>query len=71
MEKNSETLNVVYIVKEKGILLDDISIRDFLLSPLEDKITDLMDFNFVALKVNDDQETAVEVFKNMIELLCR
>ncbi len=61
--KNSETLNVVYIVNEKGILLDDISIRDFLLSPLEDKITDLMDFNFVALKVNDDQETAVEVFK--------
>lgn len=61
--KNSETLNVVYIVNEKGILLDDISIRDFLLSPLEDKINDLMDFNFVALKVNDDQETAVEVFK--------
>lgn len=61
--KNSETLNVVYIVNEKGILLDDISIRDFLLSPLEDKVNDLMDFNFVSLKVNDDQETAVEVFK--------
>lgn len=61
--KNSETLNVVYIVNEKGILIDDINIREFLLSPLEDKVNDLMDFNFVSLKVNDDQETAVEVFK--------
>lgn len=61
--KNSETLNVVYVVNEKGILIDDITIREFLLSPLDDKVSDLMDFNFVALKVNDDQETAVEVFK--------
>jgi len=61
--KNSETLNVVYVVNEKGILIDDITIREFLLSPLEDKVSDLMDYNFVALKVNDDQETAVEIFK--------
>ncbi len=61
--KNSETLNVVYIVNEKGILIDDLTIRDFLLSPLDVKVKDLMNFNFVALKVNDDQETAVEVFK--------
>lgn len=61
--KNSETLNVVYVVNEKGVLIDDINIREFLLSPLQDKVTDLMDFNFVSLKVNDDQETAVDVFK--------
>lgn len=61
--KNSETLNVVYIVNEKGILIDDINIREFLLSPLEDRVNELMDYNFVSLKVNDDQETAVDVFK--------
>ncbi|MCX6170467.1 MAG: magnesium transporter [Ignavibacteriales bacterium] len=61
--KNSETLNVVYVVNEKGVLIDDITIREFLLSPLDDKVSDLMDFTFVSLKVNDDQETAVEVFK--------
>ncbi len=61
--KNSETLNEVYVVNEKGILIDDINIREFLLSPLEEKVNDLMDFNFVSLKVNDDQETAVDVFK--------
>ncbi|MBA4406824.1 magnesium transporter [bacterium] len=61
--KNSETLNVVYIVNDKGILIDDINIREFLLSPLEDRVNELMDYNFVSLKVNDDQETAVDVFK--------
>lgn len=61
--KNSETLNVVYVVNEKGILIDDITIREFLLSPLEEKVSDLMDYNFVALKVNDDQESAVDIFK--------
>ena len=61
--KKSETLNVVYVVNEKGLLIDDINIREFLLSPLDEKVNDLMDFNYVSLKVNDDQETAVDVFK--------
>ena len=34
-----------------------------LLAPLESKIADLMDENFVELNVHDDQEKAVEVFK--------
>lgn len=61
--KHSETLNVVYVVDENGFLIDDIKIREFLLSPLEDKVSDLMDFNFVSLKVNEDQESSVKVFK--------
>jgi magnesium transporter len=61
--KDSETLNVIYVVDEKGMLLDDIRIREFLLSPLEEKVTDLMNYNFVSLKVNDDQETAVGLFR--------
>ncbi len=61
--KNSETLNVVYIVDHRGMLVDDLRISEFLLSPLETKVIDLMDFHFVSLKVNDDQETAVELFK--------
>jgi len=61
--KDSETLNIIYVVDEKGKLIDDIRIRDFLFAPLEAKVNDLMDGNFVSLKVDDDQETAVEVFK--------
>ncbi len=61
--KDSETLNVIYIIDEKGKLIDDIRIREILLSPLERRLSDLMDGNFVHLVANDDQETAVEVFK--------
>jgi magnesium transporter len=61
--EDKETLNILYVVDEKGKLLDDIKIREILLAPLDKKIADLMDENFVALHVTDDQETAVEIFK--------
>jgi len=61
--KNKETLNVVYVVDDKGKLIDDIKIREFLLAPLETKVIDLMDENFVAVNVFDDQETTVSVLK--------
>lgn len=61
--KDSETLNIIYVVDAKGKLIDDIRIREVLLAPLESIIADLMDENFVELNVHDDQEKAVEVFK--------
>ena len=57
--KASETLNIIYVVDAKGKLIDDIKIRDVILAPLERKIADLMDENFVELNVHDDQEKAV------------
>ena len=60
---DSETLNVIYIVDERGKLIDDIRIREVILSPLDRKIFDLMDEHFTALNVHDDQEKAVDVFK--------
>jgi magnesium transporter len=60
--KDSETLNVLYVVDEKGILIDDIRMREILLAPLDVIIADLMNQNFVALKPTDDQETAVNAF---------
>jgi magnesium transporter len=61
--QDSETLNVVYVVDEKGTLVDDVRIREFLLTPLTRRVSDLMDRQFVALQTMDDQETAVAVFK--------
>ena len=61
--KDSETLNIIYVVDEKGKLVDDIRIRDIILALPESKVSDLMDENFVALHVTDDQEKAVQVFK--------
>ncbi|HEX5709331.1 MAG TPA: magnesium transporter [Pyrinomonadaceae bacterium] len=60
--RDSETLSVIYVVNERGELIDDIRIREFLLAPPENKISDLMDHRFVALKATDDQEEAVLVF---------
>lgn len=61
--KNKETLNILYVVDDKGKLIDDIKIREILLAPLDSKISDLMDENYVALNVYDDQEKAVEMFR--------
>src|ERR1043166_8133113 len=61
--RNSETLNVLYVIDERGHLLDDIRVRDFLLAPLDKRVSDLMDREFVALKATDDQEAAATAFK--------
>ena len=31
--QDSETLNVIYVVDEQGLLIDDVRIREFLLAP--------------------------------------
>jgi magnesium transporter len=61
--KNSETLNLVYVTDSNGYLIDDIRVRHFLLSPLNTKVSDLMDHQFVSLNAKDDQEKAIDIFK--------
>jgi len=61
--KNSETIDVIYIIDELGGLVDDIRIRDLLLAKPNDVVADIIDGRFVALNVYDDQEHASQVFK--------
>ena len=61
--RDSETLNVLYVVDERGKLIDDVRIREFLLRPLTAKVSEIRDENFIALRVNDLQEEAVNVFR--------
>ncbi|TMI85644.1 MAG: magnesium transporter [Bacteroidetes bacterium] len=61
--KDSETINVIYVINDKGELLDDIRIRDFILNPPDKKVSELMDERVITLHAYDDQETASEVFK--------
>ncbi|HEY2139198.1 MAG TPA: magnesium transporter, partial [Chthoniobacterales bacterium] len=61
--QDSETLNVIYVVDERGKLIDDLRMREFLLRPLEAKVSDFRDRLFVALKVNDSQEEALNAFR--------
>src|SRR6202795_407962 len=60
---DSETLNVIYVVDDRGTLIDDLRMREFLLRPLEAKVSDFRDRTFVALKVNDSQEEALNAFR--------
>jgi magnesium transporter len=61
--KDSETINVIYVINEKGELLDDIRIMEIILSPPDKKVSDLMDERYIALHADDDQEVASEIFK--------
>src|SRR3984893_2262616 len=60
--QDSETLNVIYVVDDKGLLVDDIRMREFLVVPLTKHVSDLMDRRYVSLKATDAQLAAVEVF---------
>ena len=62
--KDSETLNVIYIVDKQWKLIDDIRIKELILASPEQKVSELMDSRFVALHVMDDQETAVKTFQD-------
>ncbi len=61
--QDSETLNVVYVVDDRGKLIDDLRIREFLLKPLTHKVSDLIDETFVSLNVADPERDAVNVFR--------
>lgn len=61
--KNSETIDVIYVIDKDGTLLDDIRIREILLADPEAKIGDLTDRRLIALKANDHQEEAINIFR--------
>jgi len=61
--QDSETLNMLYVIDDHGVLIDDIRLREFLLAPTDKRVADLMDYKFVALKAAEPQESAIEVFK--------
>lgn len=61
--KNSETIDVIYILDDNGVLLDDLRIRDLLLVDPHTPISDLMDDRLISLNAEDPQEEAIKVFK--------
>ncbi len=61
--KQMETIDVIYVVNDKGEFVDDIRIRDLILASPDKLIGDIIDLRTVTLHVNDDQEVATQVFK--------
>jgi magnesium transporter len=61
--RDSETLNVLYVVDDQEKLIDDVRIREVLLAPLHANVRDIIDGKFISLNVTDNKETAVGVFR--------
>jgi len=61
--QDSETLNHIYVVDAQGLLIDDIRIRELLLTSPDRLVSDLMDRQFANLTASDDQQTAVTAFR--------
>ncbi len=61
--KDSEAINVIYVIDKEGKLVDDIPIRRLLLNDTTKKIDDILDGFCAQLLVSDTKETAVAMFK--------
>ncbi len=61
--RNIENINFIYIIDDHEKLIDDVNLKELLIASPETKISELMDAKYLALHVNDDQETATSVFR--------
>ncbi|GMV24539.1 MAG: magnesium transporter MgtE [Phycisphaerae bacterium] len=57
--RDAETINVVYVVDDNGQLIDDLRLRQVLLSDPNQSIQSIMNHQFVTLKADDDRSEAV------------
>ena len=62
--RDSETLDVIYIVDERWKLIDDIRIKELILASPSQQVSELCDNRFVALNAYEDQERAVKMFQD-------
>src|SRR5215210_2796821 len=61
--KNTETIDVIYVINDQGQLMDDLRIKEFILAAPDKLVNELMDERVISLNVTDDQEYANQVFK--------
>ena len=61
--KYSETIDVIYVVNDKGEFVDDLRIREILLSDPHKRVEEMIDRRYITLNVHDAQEMANQIFK--------
>ncbi len=61
--RDAETINVVYVVNDQGVLIDDIRLRQLLLAEPDSPVESLMNRSFVTLRAEQDQEEAVRMLQ--------
>ena len=61
--RDSDTANVIYVIDDKGILLDDVPVRRLVLNSPDKYIKDIMDGAVIKLNVSDKTDEAISKFK--------
>lgn len=61
--KNTETIDVIYVINDHGQLIDDLRIKEFILAAPDKLVNELMDERVISLNVKDEQEQAYQIFK--------
>lgn len=62
--RDSETLNVIYLVDPHWRLIGDLRIKEIILASPEQSVSDLSSRRLISLNAYDDQEVAVKVFSD-------
>jgi magnesium transporter len=60
----TDVLNFLFVIDDNGILIDDINLKEFLIVDPTMSVEKLMDHQFLALSVNDEQNETISIFKN-------
>lgn len=58
-----ESFNTLFVVNDKGKLLDDLRLRKMILGELDDTLDKLIDGQVVSLQATDDREQAVRIMQ--------
>ena len=61
--RDRESLNQLYVVDDKGRLVDSVRLRNVVVHELQTPVVELLEHQTPALKATDDQESAVAAFK--------
>jgi magnesium transporter len=61
--RKRDAMNQLYVVDNKGHLVDYVRLRNLVVSPLQMSVLELLENQQIFLRATDDQETAVTAFK--------
>jgi magnesium transporter len=61
--RDRETFNQLYVVDDKGRLVDSVRLRNLVVAELDAPVAEVFDHASPSLRATDDQETAVAAFK--------
>ena len=61
--RDSETIDVLYVIDGAGKLIDDIRIKDVLMAEPDTVVGELIDHRLISLNAYDPQEEAINIFR--------